>query len=86
MFYCQEERPKVKAKHPTDSIGDIAKKLGASWKKLTEDQKLPFEKQAQKDRDRYSKEMEDFKKGIKPKKIIAEEDEEEEEEEEDSDE
>ena len=41
-------------------IGDIAKKLGAAWKKLSDKQKKPYETKAAKDKERYQKEMTEY--------------------------
>ena len=64
MFYCEEQRGKLMKKF-TDKgekvkIGEIAKKLGASWKKLTEKQKKPYESKAAKDKERYQTAMAEY--------------------------
>ena len=64
MFYCDEHRGKLMKKF-TDKgekvkIGEIAKKLGASWKKLTEKQKKPYEAKAAKDKERYQTAMAEY--------------------------
>ena len=41
-------------------MGLVSKELGASWKKLKPSQKKKYETQAQKDKERYLHEMEDF--------------------------
>ena len=64
MFYCSQERPglieKQRKKGEKVVIGDIAKVLGAGWKKLTEKTKKPFDKAAEKDKERYEKEMGEY--------------------------
>lgn len=69
-------RPEYKKKDPGATVGDLAKKLGAAWKKMSADDKAPYEKSAAGDRVRYSKDMELFKKGIPPKKATVEDEEE----------
>ena len=64
MFYCDEHRSKLMKKF-TDKgekvkIGDIAKKLGASWKKLSDKQKKPYESKAAKDKERYQTQMAEY--------------------------
>ena len=64
MFYCDEHRGKLMKKF-TDKgekvkICEIAKKLGASWKKLTEKQKKPYESKAAKDKERYQTAMAEY--------------------------
>ena len=70
MFYSDEHRPKLMKKY-TDKgekvvIGAIAKKLGESWKKLSDKQKKPYEDKAKKDKERYQKELSEYneKNGI----------------------
>jgi hypothetical protein len=67
MFYSEKYREKiqlkVKKKNPNykgSLMGLVSKDLGANWKKLKPNEKKPFEEQAQKDRDRYVGEMEEF--------------------------
>ena len=67
MFYSEEHRQKitthVKKKNPNykgSLMGLVSKELGAKWKKLKPEQKKKYENEAQKDRERYQVEMEDF--------------------------
>lgn len=53
MYFCQEERPKLKAQNPTASIGELGKILGEKWKALDPSAKAPFEKLAAADQERY---------------------------------
>merc|ERR1711976_1052691 len=70
MFFCADQRDAVKKKHPSYTLGEIAKKLGAKWGDLTDAEKKPYNKQAAKDKERYAKEMAAYKKKAKksPKK------------------
>ena len=61
MFYSQERRPDVKAKNPNIAFGEVAKKIGAEWKKLTDSKKAKYLKLAKKDKARYLKEMANYK-------------------------
>ena len=63
MFYCDKYRPNLIAaqkKIGKVKIGEIAKKLGADWKKLKENQKKPYDKAAAKDKERYEKEIGEY--------------------------
>ena len=67
MFYSEEHRVKVqtklKKKNPNykgSLMGLVSKELGAQWKKLKSEQKSKYEKLAQKDKERYVAEMEEF--------------------------
>jgi hypothetical protein len=63
MFFSNEKRPEFKAENPKDTIGDLAKKIGAAWKLLTPEDKIPYERMAQKDKQRYLEEMSLVKDG-----------------------
>ena len=42
------------------NIGEIAKALGASWKKLKANKKKPFDESAAKDKERYDKAISEY--------------------------
>ena len=63
MFYCDKHRPALIAEQKKSGkvrIGEIAKKLGSSWKKLKDTQKKSFDAQAAKDKERYEKEIAEY--------------------------
>jgi hypothetical protein len=87
-------RPKIKVKHPSLSIDDVAKNLGEMWNNTAADDKQPYEKAA-KLKEKYEKDIAAYrakgkpdaaKKGVvkaeKSKKRKEEEEEEDEEDEE----
>lgn len=51
FFFCDQERPKIRAAHPEWRVSDIAKELGRLWDECSD--KVPFERQAQADKLRY---------------------------------
>jgi len=51
--FCNEERPKVKAKYPSYTVGEVAKELGKRWEQCTA--RAKYEQMAAKDRARYEK-------------------------------
>ena len=63
-YFCfmNANRQQVKDENPDDKVGDIAKKLGAMWKSLGEEEKKPYLEMAAKDKERHQKEMEEFQK------------------------
>ncbi|ESP01822.1 hypothetical protein LOTGIDRAFT_200052 [Lottia gigantea] len=61
FFFCNEERPKVKAIYPNYTIGEVAKELGKRWEHCGE--KKRFEEMTEKDKVRYQKEMAAYKSG-----------------------
>jgi len=65
FWFCNDERPKVRAEKPDSSVGDIAKELGKRWKVVSADLKKKYEQLATKDKARYEKESTAYKKKIK---------------------
>ena len=60
LFFSRDRRPDIKSDHPNYSIGEIAKELGKEWQSMDGDEKAPFEKMTQKDRDRYEEEKRNY--------------------------
>ena len=64
LFFCDTHREAVMNKMKADSnkikIADVSKTLGAMWKKLVPSKRVPFEKLALADRERYKDEMEQY--------------------------
>ena len=65
FWFCNDERPKVRAEQPDSSVGDIAKELGKRWGVVTPEQKKKYEQLATKDKARYEKESTAYKKKAK---------------------
>jgi hypothetical protein len=59
--FCNEERPKVRAKFPSYAVGDVAKELGKRWEACTN--RAKFEALSAKDKERYARESANYKKG-----------------------
>ena len=68
FYFCSEQRPICRNAHPKAGLGDIAKKLGAQWKNLSEKEKAPFAKSALQAKARYDREMELYRNGSSSKK------------------
>jgi hypothetical protein len=64
LFYCTDHRPKIleklRKKKQKINIADVSKKLGAMWGTLDDKAKAPYTKSAEKDRNRYKDEMEQY--------------------------
>ena len=63
MFFCDKYRPKLieaQKKKGKVNIGEVAKKLGADWKKLKDSQKKSYNEAAAKDKERYEKEIAEY--------------------------
>ena len=84
MFFQEDIRPKLKAKFPNDSLGQLSKRLGKLWGDLKEKDKKKYNKLAEKDKIRYEKELISYKNGGKITKNESENDSENDSEEEDN--
>mmetsp|Transcript_15043 Transcript_15043/g.31857 ORF Transcript_15043/g.31857 Transcript_15043/m.31857 type:complete len:386 (-) Transcript_15043:224-1381(-) len=60
VFFTFEERPKVMAEHPGIKFVEMGTMLGERWRALPADVKQKFEDMAQEDKQRFSKEMEEY--------------------------
>lgn len=63
--FCSDERANVKAAHPEYTVGDIAKDLGRKWGEVDEATKSKYEQMAEKDKARYERDMNAYKKKLK---------------------
>ncbi|KAG5852123.1 high mobility group protein B3a [Anguilla rostrata] len=77
FIFCSEHRPKIKAQNPSLGIGEVAKKLGESWNNLPDGNKQPYLIKANKLKDKYKKDMAEYKSkgkvggmGMAPKPMV----------------
>jgi hypothetical protein len=42
MLFCKAQRPKIVAKNPKFTFGEVGKELGAQWKKLSDAEKKKY--------------------------------------------
>lgn len=61
LFFCEEERPKVKESQPGLPMTEVAKVLGALWSSVDEKRKEKFMQLGKEDKERYTKEMQEYK-------------------------
>jgi tRNA U34 5-carboxymethylaminomethyl modifying enzyme MnmG/GidA len=61
MYFSQEYREQLKQDNPDMTFGEIGKALGEKWKVISADEKAKFEEMAKKDKERFKREMTDFK-------------------------
>lgn len=61
MYYTKENRSIVKEEDESLGFADIARELGSRWKNLDEEEKEPYLEMAAEDKERYQREMEDYK-------------------------
>ncbi|VDO06385.1 unnamed protein product, partial [Rodentolepis nana] len=70
FFFCDQQRPQIRAAHPEWRVSEIAKELGRLWDECSD--KAPFERQAQSDKLRYEEQMRQYKAGtfvLNPKRM-----------------
>lgn len=61
IFFTNDMREKVKADNPDAKTTDLTKIMSPMWKALTPEKKKPYEDKAKVDKERYEKEMENYK-------------------------
>jgi len=57
MIFCKERRAALKEERPDLAFGKLGATLGEMWRKMTPEEKKPYESRASGDRDRYKSEM-----------------------------
>jgi hypothetical protein len=62
MHFSSAKRAEVKENNPGIAFGEVGKKLGEMWKTLSADDKKEFDALAAKDKQRYEKAMEEYRK------------------------
>ena len=61
FFYTSSIRESVSKDNPGKSVGELSKIFGQMWADLSEEEKTPFKEQNEKDKERYAKELEEWK-------------------------
>ncbi len=61
MLYSKEMRPTIKEDHPEFKVTEVAKEIGHLWKKITNEEKAPFVKEANKLREAYQIKYDSYK-------------------------
>jgi hypothetical protein len=62
FLFSQDERPKIKKDNPSLSVADIAKVIGERWRSIGDDKKRGYEERARQEKERYDKEVAEYKK------------------------
>ena len=73
IFFCKEQRNLLKDQQTTLSTKDITTELGKKWKALSDEQKSPYVKLAEDDKNRYNSEKSPLpkpSKEVKPTKEV----------------
>jgi structure-specific recognition protein 1 len=61
FYFGAAKREEIKREQPGITIGEVGKKLGELWRAATADEKKPFDEMAERDKERYAREMEAWK-------------------------
>jgi structure-specific recognition protein 1 len=62
LYFANETRASIKQANPSMTIGEVGKELGERWKTMSVEAKSKYEELAKADKERYSREMEIFKR------------------------
>ncbi|CAM6039723.1 unnamed protein product [Sphagnum compactum] len=63
-FFFGEQRMRLKTLYP-DKDKELSYMIGDAWNKLTEEEKMPYQEQGVKDKERYLKEIREYKELLK---------------------
>ena len=68
IFYCMDQRADLMKVHPEYKVTQVSVELGARWKKLTDEEKKPFQEKSLADKERYTDEMDSY---VKPDGTVS---------------
>lgn len=60
IFFCNEQRPKIRKSKPSLKLSEVMKQLGADWKKLSNGKRKKYQDMHAKDKQRYETEMDEY--------------------------
>ena len=72
LVYFNEERAEMRSKNPNMSFGELTKIIATKWKELPNEEKQKYINEADIDKERYVKEMADYKKSDAYKQFLKE--------------
>ena len=61
MYFSKHHRMLLKQENADLTFGDLGKTVGAMWKAATPEEKKPFEDLAAEDKQRYNREVREFR-------------------------
>lgn len=65
LFFSAEKRPQLKTANPKATVGDNSKQLSDEWRQMTDKEKEPYIKMADRDKERYDQQKIAFSAGLK---------------------
>lgn len=72
LVYFNEERVSMRQQHPNMSFGELTKVIAIKWKELAADEKQKYIAQAELNKERYVKEMDEYKQSDAYKQYLKE--------------
>lgn len=72
LVYFNDERAEMRMKHPNMGFGELTKIIAVKWKDLPAEEKQKFITEADMDKERYVKEMAEYKKSESYKNYVKE--------------
>lgn len=63
FYFAAARRPEIREDMGALSVTEVATLIGQKWRELTDEDKIPYEEQAGKDKARYLKELAEYNKG-----------------------
>merc|ERR1712144_142417 len=63
LFFATDVRPSIVSAKPGLKTTDVTKVVAEKWKAMSDADKVPYQKKADKDKKRYEKVMKDFEEG-----------------------
>ncbi|KAI9318769.1 high mobility group box domain-containing protein [Dichotomocladium elegans] len=60
LFYSTSVRAEIAASMQKASVGDISKVIASRWRRMSANERAPWNRKAEEDKARYAREMEDF--------------------------
>jgi hypothetical protein len=60
LFFAEKKRPEIKEENPDLKMTEISKVIGERWKEASPESKAKYAKKAEKDKERYKQEMEEY--------------------------
>jgi hypothetical protein len=61
-LYFSEVRPQFAKDHPTTQPKDIMRAIGKKWQTLSEEEKKPYDEMAERDKERYERQLSEYDK------------------------
>jgi len=64
LMFCASTRPRLRRENPDLSFAELAKRTGAMWKEMDEQQRQPYSEESRASRERYDREKAVFDRAV----------------------